>query len=156
MRRKDRLITEEETMDILENGEYGIVSTVSLENQPYGVPVNYCIFDNCIYFHSALEGKKIDNLTHNPRVSFCVVGKTEIQSDTFTTTYESCIVHGLVSEASNEEKQKPLKELVHKYSPDFVSQGIENIQRAYDKVRVFKISINSITGKANRKRGSSS
>ncbi len=150
MRRKDRLITNTETLSILEKGEYGILSTVSSNNEPYGVPVSYCLIDGYIYFHCALEGRKIDNLNHNPKVSFCVVGKTEVLPDKFGTKYESCIVQGSASESFGEEKQLALEGLVHKYSADFVSEGLEYIKKLKDKARVFRISIETISGKAKK------
>jgi nitroimidazol reductase NimA-like FMN-containing flavoprotein (pyridoxamine 5'-phosphate oxidase superfamily) len=150
MRRKDRLITNAETFSILEKGEYGILSTVSSNNEPYGVPLNYCLIDECIYFHCALEGRKINNIDKNPRVSFCVVGKTEVLPDKFGTKYESCIVEGLASESLGEEKQLALEGLIHKYSENFVSEGLKYIEKLKDKTRVFKISIESISGKARK------
>jgi nitroimidazol reductase NimA-like FMN-containing flavoprotein (pyridoxamine 5'-phosphate oxidase superfamily) len=150
MRRKDRLITNEETFAILERGEYGILSTVSSKDEPYGVPVNYCLIKECIYFHCALEGRKIDNIHDNPKVSFCVVGKTEVLPDQFGTKYESCIVQGVASESFGEEKQQALEGLIHKYSKNFVSEGLKYIEKLRNKARVFKISIESISGKARK------
>lgn len=150
MRRKDRRITDTETFSILEKGEYGVLSTVSSDNAPYGVPVNYCLIDECIYFHCALEGRKIDNIIGNPRVSFCVVGKTEVLPDQFGTRYESCIVQGLASESFGEEKQLALEGLIHKFSEDFVPVGLKYIEKLKDKTRVFKIRIESCSGKARK------
>lgn len=150
MRRKDRLITDAETFSILEKGEYGVLSTVSLDHEPYGVPVNYCVIDRCIYFHCALEGRKIDHIHHNPKVSFCVVGKTEVLPDQFATKYESCIVQGLASESFGEEKQLALEGLIQKYSENFVPEGLKYIEKLKDKARVFKIAIESISGKARK------
>jgi nitroimidazol reductase NimA-like FMN-containing flavoprotein (pyridoxamine 5'-phosphate oxidase superfamily) len=140
MRRKDRLITESETMSIL----------VSSDGEPYGVPLNYCLIDGCIYFHCAVEGRKIENISNNPKVSFCVVGKTEVLPEQFGTKYESCIVRGLATESLGQEKQLALKGLVHKYSEDFVSDGLKYIEKLKDKTRVFKISIEAISGKARK------
>jgi nitroimidazol reductase NimA-like FMN-containing flavoprotein (pyridoxamine 5'-phosphate oxidase superfamily) len=150
MRRKDRMITDAETLAILEKGEYGILSTVSSDNVPYGVPLNYCLINGCLYFHCALEGKKISNINNNAQVSFCVVGKTEVLSDQFATNYESCIVQGLASESLGEEKQLALEGLIHKYSENFVSEGLKYIEKLKDKTRVFKISMESISGKARK------
>jgi hypothetical protein len=150
MRRKDRLITEAEAFSILEKGEYGILSTISPSNEPYGVPVNYCLINECLYFHCALEGRKIDNISSNPKVSFCVVGKTEVLPDQFGTKYESCIVQGVAAESFGEEKQLALEGLIHKYSGNFVSEGLKYIEKLKDKARVFRIRIESITGKARR------
>lgn len=150
MRRKDRMITDEETLSILDKGEYGILSTVSSDGEPYGVPLNYCLIDKSIYFHCALEGRKINNISHNPRVSFCVVRNTEVMPDKFATKYESCIVRGIASESFGEEKQLALEGLIHKYSENYVSEGLEYIDKLKDKTRVFKIAIESISGKARR------
>lgn len=150
MRREDRHITDTEALSILEKGDYGVLSSVSLDNEPYGVPVNYCLIKECIYIHGALEGKKIDNIVSNPKVSFCVVGNTEVLSEEFSTKYESCIVQGSVSESFNEEKQLALEGLIHKYSKGFVSEGLDYIKKLKDQTRVFKITIESISGKARR------
>lgn len=150
MRRKDRLITETEAVAILENGEYGVLSTSSKNNEPYGVPLSYCLIDGCIYFHCALVGSKIDHITNNPSVSFCVVGKTEVLPDQFGTKYESCIVQGHADESFGEEKQKALEGLVRKYSADFISEGSAYIEKLTDKTRVFKITMASMSGKAKR------
>ena len=150
MRRKDRLITNRETFSILEKGEYGILSTVSSNDEPYGVPVNYCLIDECIYFHCALEGRKINNINYNPKVSFCVVGNTKVLPDKFGTKYESCIVQGSASESLGEEKRLALEGLIGKYSGKFVSEGLKYIDKLKDKARVFKISIESISGKARK------
>lgn len=150
MRRKDRRITDMETESILEKGEYGILGTVSSNNDPYCVPLNYCYINKCIYFHCAREGKKIDNMINHPTVSFCVVGKTEVLPDKFATNYESCIVQGVASESSGEEKQLALEGLIHKYSKNFVSEGLTYIDASKDKTSVFKISIHAISGKAKK------
>lgn len=150
MRRQDRKTTNNEALNILENGEYGILSTVSSENEPYGVPITFCLIDKCIYFHCAVEGRKIDNIKYNPKVSFCVVGKTVLLPEKFGTNYESCIVYGNVSESFAKEKQLALKGIVHKYSKDFINEGLKYIEKLENKARVFKISIESISGKARK------
>lgn len=150
MRRKDRLIPEAEAFTILKEGEYGILSTVSPNNEPYGVPLNYCLIADCIFFHCALEGSKIDNITNNPKVSFCVVGKTEILPDKFSTRFESCIVEGLAHESFAEEKQMALEGIVSKYSENFAAEGLKAIEKQIDMTRVFKIAIDSISGKAGK------
>ena len=41
MRRKDRMLNEDQTLDILNRSEYGILSTIGVDNEPYGVPMNF-------------------------------------------------------------------------------------------------------------------
>jgi nitroimidazol reductase NimA-like FMN-containing flavoprotein (pyridoxamine 5'-phosphate oxidase superfamily) len=150
LRRKDRAISQAEALDILSSGEYGVLSTVSPAGDPYGVPVSYCMLSGAIYFHCAPEGHKLDNLTANNRVSFCVVGKTEIQPDKFGTKYESAIVFGQASEVFAEEKQAALVGVIEKYSADYAEKGLKYIESDAPKARVFRISIDSITGKSKK------
>lgn len=150
MRRTDRQITDKETLDILQNGEYGIMSTITPLNEPYGVPLNYCVIGENIYFHCALLGEKIDSIVLNPKVSFCVVGKTEVLPEQFAMKYESCIVGGIAKEVFEEEKQAALEQLLHKYSEDFIPEGLKYRDSLNTKTRVFKISIQTISGKARR------
>ena len=65
MRREDRAISQEDAMILLIQGEYGVLSTVSDKNEPYGVPMNYFVRGNSIYFHSANEGEKIEHVENN-------------------------------------------------------------------------------------------
>ncbi|MFO7707390.1 MAG: pyridoxamine 5'-phosphate oxidase family protein [Desulfobacterales bacterium] len=150
MRRKDRKTTAAEAASILENGEYGVLSTVSPNGEPYGVPLNYCVIGNFLYFHCALEGRKLDHIAANPKVSFCVVGPTQILPDQFGTRYECCIVEGSASEAFGAEKQSALEGLLHKYSAAYFPEGLKYIERLKDQARVYKVAIESISGKARR------
>ena len=148
MRRKNLLPTNDETISIIEKGEYGILSTVSSNNEPYGVPLNYCFIDDNIYFHCALEGKKLDNIANNSKVSFCVVGKTKIQPEKFTTKFESCIVQGTAIEVIDEEKQMALEGLIKKYARQFEFEGLGYIKKVQGKTKVLKIVSESLAGKA--------
>jgi uncharacterized protein len=98
IRRKDREITTREAIEILNSAEYGVLSTVGKDGQPYGVPLSYVYRNSSIYFHCALIGQKLDNITDNPKVSFCVVGKTKVLPDKFATEYESAVAFGFASE----------------------------------------------------------
>lgn len=150
MRRKDRSIPNDEALAIIEKGEYGILSTVSLSNEPYGVPLNYCFINDNIYFHCALEGQKLDNIADNSKVSFCVVGETEIQPEKFATKFESCIVQGSAMEVFDKEKQMALEGLIKKYSGQFKSESLDYIKKLQGKAKVLKIVPDSFTGKAKR------
>ncbi len=127
---------------------YGVLSTVAENGKPYGVPLNFCVINHCIYFHCAVEGQKIDNIKQNKSVSFCAVGNTELLPDKFGTKYESVIVSGEVEEVFDMNKQMAMEGLLHKYSSEFFDKGIKYIEGLREKTRVFKITINKLTGKA--------
>ena len=150
MRRKDREMDLQQTAELLDKGEYGILATIDADGQPYTTPLSYVYADNCIYFHCATEGHKLDNIKNNNIVSFCVVGRTKVLQEKFTTNYESAIVLGSASEIFGNEKEKALLLLVRKYSPEFIKEGVDYISKAADKTCVIKIEIQQLTGKARR------
>jgi len=115
---------------------------------PHGIPLNFAFAGDSIYFHCAPEGRKIEILSANPRVTFCVVGRTQVMPEKFGTKYESAIVTGSVEELAAEEKRQGLILLVRKYSPAYVNEGLEYIDKLIAKTKVFRIRLESITGKA--------
>lgn len=150
MRRKDRAISKKEAVDLLNEAEYGVLSTVDENGVPYGVPLNFCVIEECIYFHCAPEGQKVDNLLQNSSVSFCVVGNTEVLPGKFSTKFASTIISGEVEEVFDLDKQLALEGLLKKYSADFFDKGKRYIAEAKEKTAVFKITVKELTGKAHK------
>lgn len=151
LRRKNRELPVEETADLLNRAEYGVLSTVSADGWPYGVPLNYCVIENFLYFHCANEGHKIDNILQNRHVSFCAVENTKVLPEKFGTLYESVIVFGNAEEVFDDIKQMGLEGLIGKYSSDYMAKGLKYIKSDFSKTRVFRIHIDTITGKARKK-----
>lgn len=150
LRNAKRGISESAARELLARGEYGILSTCGPDGQPYGVPLSYCVLYDCVYFHGAVAGRKLDNLQHNDRVSFCVVGNTEVLPKKFSTRYESVILAGRCVEVFAAEKQQALEGLVAKYAAAFLTSGLDYIARAWDETKVFRIDIAELCGKARR------
>ena len=150
MRRKDRAIDNEAARALLNDGTYGVLSTTDENNQPYGIPLSYAVMDDEIFIHCANEGHKLDNIMSNRKVSFCVVGQTELLPDKFSTRYESVIVFGTASIVNGDEKRAPLIALLAKYSPDHMESGRKYIDTLINKTVVIKVSIGHITGKARK------
>lgn len=150
MRRSDRAISADEAITLLSQADYGILSTVGEDGLPYGVPISFVVIDQALYIHSAMEGRKLDNLTTQPFVSFCVVGRTEILPARFTTAFESVIVQAKASEVFGDEKRNALEALIIKYAAAYQQEGIAYIEKSQAKTRVIKLAIESLTGKARR------
>jgi len=148
MRRKDKAMQDRDIIGLLQNGEYGVLSMVDGNGQPYGVPLNYVLVNHSIYFHCALEGHKLDNIALNHNVSFCVVGRTNLLPAEFSTEFESVIVFGRASVVDGEERYQALNGLVEKYSPEFVAEGSAYIEKFDSQTRVVKVEIDRMTGKA--------
>ena len=135
MRRKDRILSPENTELLLQKGEYGVLSTMG-EEYPYGVPVSYMYENGAVYIHCAIVGSKLENIIRNPKVSFCVVGATQ--------------VFGKADEVFAEEKQRAMELLVQKYSPEFMQKGLDYIKNADSRVKVIKITADHLTGKSRK------
>ena len=148
MRRQDRALGQEQTRRVLEKGEYGVLSSVSSDGRPYGTPLSYWLMDRDIYFHCALAGHMLDNIAANDRVCFCVVGKTQVLPDKFSTLYESVVAFGRASEVLGAQKRSALEGLVAKYSPGYPAEGGQYIDKLMERARVFKIAVEAISGKA--------
>ncbi|MDR2981231.1 MAG: pyridoxamine 5'-phosphate oxidase family protein [Puniceicoccales bacterium] len=148
IRRKDRILPAEGMDALLETGEYGFLASCSPNGYPYGIPISFIRDGNSIYFHCASEGHKIDNFKSNDKASFCVVGKTQVMPDKFTTAYESVLVSGkIVMDLHDEERRKALRLLVKKYCPDFIEKGEFYMEKSFHRTNVLRLDIERITGK---------
>ncbi|WP_315122153.1 pyridoxamine 5'-phosphate oxidase family protein [uncultured Clostridium sp.] len=150
VRRKDRSLEEKDAIEVLKNGEYGVLSMVGENDYGYGVPLSYVYLGNAIYFHCAREGQKLDSIEKNNKVSFSVVGRTKLLPEKFSTEYESTIIFGKATEVNDEEKERALLAIIEKYSPEYIESGMEYIKRAADRTRVIKVSVENICGKTRK------
>ncbi len=95
-----------------------------------------------------MEGHKLDNLLANSRVSFCVVGRTNVLPAEFSTEFESVIATGKASVVQGDERYQALIDLLEKYSAEFLDEGRAYIEKLDSRTKVIKIDIHSMTGKA--------
>jgi nitroimidazol reductase NimA-like FMN-containing flavoprotein (pyridoxamine 5'-phosphate oxidase superfamily) len=150
VRLKENAVNAQKAIEILQNGSYGVLSTTGEDGYPYGIPLHYSYWNNCIYFHCAKHGHKLENIDFTCRVSFCVVTKSDILARKFDTDYESVVVFGraiVVTDAS--EKENILMSILNKYSADYIEAGKNYIKKFWDDTKVVKIIIDRMTGKAH-------
>ena len=88
MRRKDREMSREFALAVMDKCEWTVVSFVTPEGEPYAVPVSAVREGDVLFFHTAKEGRKIDCIAHSPAVHVVCVGDVERAKDKFTTGYE--------------------------------------------------------------------
>lgn len=150
VRRQDRLLAEDRAIELLRNNEYGVLSLYDKENDcAYGIPVNY-VWDQkeSIYIHCAPEGRKLRCIDENANVSFCVVGRTNLLPNKFTTEYESIVLEGKAHRnLSCEEKMKGLESILDKFSSPFKTMGMKYTQKSFGRVEVLRIDITQWSGK---------
>ncbi len=148
----NRTISTEEALAILKAGSHGVMSTASAQGEPYGVPVNYCYSEteNCIFFHCARKGKKLDNILQNPRASFVVIGQQAVVPDRFITHYESALVTGRAALVTDrDEIVEKLIALCDRFAPG-QSRRDAVIEKYLPAVAIVKVTVDAITGKRNR------
>jgi len=148
MRRSEREITNrEEIDDILRRAP--VVHVAMVDNgEPYVVPMHFGYDGKCLYLHSAPEGRKIDVLRRNPRVSFETFVDFEYVPATeacgWSTRYRSVIGAGAASFiTAREEKIKALDTLMSK-----VTTGpFVYTEKGMAAVTIIKVTIETISGK---------
>lgn len=151
LRRDERRLGEAAALALLKRGEYGILSTSDENNRPYGIPMNYVVMEEKVFFHCATEGHKLQNIATNQDVSFCVVGKTELMPDKFSTRYESVVVSGCAEIIRDPVvKKNALRALVTKYAPNHIAAGDAYIDKLLEKTAVVGITIEHLAGKARK------
>ena len=123
MRRKDREITDfNEIMNIINKCDVCRLALFD-EDYPYIVPLNFGVDKEddqlYLYFHCANQGKKLDLIAKDNRVTF------EMDCDhnfilyeermSCTMGYESVIGHGVIETVPDENKYESLKILMRQY-----------------------------------------
>ncbi|HNQ71476.1 pyridoxamine 5'-phosphate oxidase family protein [Mesotoga prima] len=148
MRRSDKELPENEAREMLKKGSFGVLSTADINGMPYGVPINYVYEDGRIFIHCASSGHKLDNISQNSHVSFCVVEYAKVIPERFSTNFRSAIALGKASVVDNvEEKIEALKKLVSKYSSDYIQEGITEINNSLEATSIIRIDVLHLTGK---------
>ena len=146
--RRERLLPDSEAREILKKGQYAVMSAISPDGTPYGVPLNYYYDEeeDAIFFHCAQRGHKLDSISFHSRVSFTVVTRADIDAPNLTTLYESAIATGLVSFVStDEEKKLRLEGLCRALTPSVSADTCGSLPHT----AVVRISIETVTGKRN-------
>ena len=152
MRRVDRKLTEAESRDILQKGEFGTLSLVGSEGEPYGVPLSYVCIDESIYFHGSREGYKSECIANDKRASFCVVANAKAYYDGgFSARYASAVAYGDINEICDpDEKKAVLHSLCFKYLPAHAANAVDAIEKTVERTAVWRLTPERVTGKANK------
>ena len=149
MRRKDRQRSEEFAWAVTDRCGWAVLSCVQPDGTPYSVPLSRAREGGRVYFHCAEEGRKTEALRSNPKVCLSCVGDTNPAQDDFSMEYESAILFGtaaLVEE--REEKIHGLRLISQRYTPFKMKDFDRVIEAALDHTAVWRIDVESITGKA--------
>lgn len=151
MRRVDRELTAEQAWNVVDGCADCVLAMVDADGAPYAVPLNFAREGDRLYFHSAMAGRKLDCLRQNSRVCVaCTADGREIDQPALTTRYASAILRGTAAEVTEaEEKLHALRLLCRKLAPEN-PEGRGNFESCLGHTAVWRIEVDTITGKANR------
>jgi nitroimidazol reductase NimA-like FMN-containing flavoprotein (pyridoxamine 5'-phosphate oxidase superfamily) len=151
MRNEKMKMPREGAEAVMDSCPFFVMATVGPEGEPYCVPLCIAREGEWLYFHSALEGHKIDNLRNNNRVCITCVGETRIPLGRFNIEYESVVIFGKAQElVSRDEKIHGLRIISQRYTPDNMADFEAAIERSLDRTAVWKIHIDEISGKKSK------
>ena len=150
VRRQDRTLNEERALEILETGEFGVLSMQAENaNGAYGIPLSYVWNrQQTIYIHCAPDGRKLACIDKCNHVSFCVVGRTKVIPEKFTTSYESIVMQCTAQhDLPEEERRKALALFIAKYCPNLQEIGKSYAEKSFHRTEIIRLDIQTMSGK---------
>ena len=149
IRRKKNEMEISAVRQLLRSSRRGVLAVNGDNGYPYAVPINY-VYDpdsNCIYFHGAKAGHKVDAITACDKVCFTVYGNECVRETPWAPYLQSAVVFGrcrLLPPGPDADKR--LRQLAAKYYPNaqLIAEEMENSGKA---VQMFEIQIEHISGK---------
>jgi nitroimidazol reductase NimA-like FMN-containing flavoprotein (pyridoxamine 5'-phosphate oxidase superfamily) len=141
----------DEAWELFDKAFYGRLA-LSVDDQPYIVPVNYALEGRRIYIHCANQGRKLEAIRANPKVCFeisepekLVKGENLCQ---YGVRYWSILAFGtaaIVTDAG--EKLAALELLGKKYGGETAPPVVD--PEKLHLVTVIRLAIDELTGKRN-------
>lgn len=152
MRRNDREITDR--AEIIEVMKKCDVCRLALNDHgyPYIIPLNFGLTETNgtieLYFHSALEGRKVDLIQEDNRAAFemdCSHLLQYFQEKGYCTyAYESVTGRGRISILGEDEKMEALRLLMDHYHPN---ANAPFNPAALPRTLIYKLTVEELTGK---------
>ena len=148
MRRKDLAMSQEATLAMIDAKEYAVLSLTDADGRAYGVPLDYVRKEDSLYFHGAREGRKVEAMKINPWACAVILGDTTIVPEKFGRKYESAIIEGPIELIDDpEQKRKVMTWVAERRSPGHPEKAQSIIERMLDRVLVYKMKMETLSGK---------
>lgn len=149
MRRAKQSLPAEECAAILQNASSGVLALSGDDGYPYAVPLSFVCDGDCLYFHCAKQGHKIDAVRRSEKASFCVIAQDDVVPEDYATNYRSVIVFGRICILEDEnEKRTAIEKLAVKYAPHEPADRREAaIEKDWSPLCMLKMRVEHVTGK---------
>lgn len=148
MRRHRQQLSQKESINIIERATSGTLALLGDDDYPYAVPISFVYHDGCLYFHSAVEGHKIDAIRRHDKASFCVIDQDDVHGEQYTTFFRSVIAFGHISIIENEdEKIAAARMLGNRYNPNHDEALKKEMEKGLHRMVMLRMNIEHLTGK---------
>lgn len=148
MRRKRQELAQEESITILQKATSGTLALLGDNGYPYAVPISYVYHEGKLYFHSAVEGHKVDAIRQCEKASFCVIEQDEVHPEKYTTFFRSVIAFGKIHIIEDEaEKLQMARMLGNRYNPDQDEALQKELENGLARMLMIRFDIEHLTGK---------
>ncbi|MDD2521646.1 MAG: pyridoxamine 5'-phosphate oxidase family protein [Anaerolineaceae bacterium] len=173
MRRKDREMSVEFGLEVIDRSDFGVLSLVDAHCEPYSVPLSIARDGMSLYFHSARSGVKTNLLTEGKRVRVVFVsdvrvpeliendlldqmlaegsGRDVLGTKVFTTEFASAIVTGRISMVeSDDAKRDALRLISQRFVPGKMAYFDAALGDALAVTSIYSIDIEELTAKRKK------
>lgn len=154
MQKKEREILDKIILsEIMKNGKFSTIS-MCRNDEPYIVTLSYGFdeINNCLYFHSAQKGLKLEYLKENQKVCGTILEDLGYIKSDCSHKYRSIVFWGDMTIVENlDEKKHAFDILLNQLedNPSKVKKRFFKSEESYKNTCILKLDINLITGKAS-------
>lgn len=167
MRRRDRQLSEDEALKIIDESEYATLSCIDESGEIFSVPISPVRDADAIYIHGAPAGTKAKLFQNGRAVTAVFVSYNRVPtpsdeeyrsiandaealgSKVYTTEYRSAIAVCEANEMLDDERKiYALRILCEKYTPNYMSRVEFASKASLKRTKVYELKIKSVTAKA--------
>ena len=148
MRRKRQQLSDKESIGILQRAKSGTLALLGDSGYPYAVPISYVYSEGKLYFHSALDGHKVDAIRNYDKASFCVIDKDDVKPEKYTTFFLSVIAFGRIHIFEDETDKLAIAHMLgNRYNPNQDEALQKEIEHGLTRMLAIRFDIEHLTGK---------
>ena len=152
MKRKDKEIIDKKVIvSIIKRASICRVA-MCWQDEPYILPMNFGYSENCLYLHSAREGRKLNILQHNDQV--CVEFDVDVEFVPFqkvcktSMKYKSVLIFGKAVILKDITEKRNALDIIMQHYYQHDSQSIFHYpEDVLEKTIIIKVKIEKMTGK---------
>ena len=154
MQKKDREILDKRiTSEIMKNGKFSTIS-MCRNDEPYIVTLSYGFDEikNCLYFHSAQKGLKLEFLKENQKICATIIEDLGYVRGACSHKYRSIVFWGDLTIVENLDEKKHAFDTMLNHledNPSKLKKRFFKSEESYNNTCLLKLEISLITGKAS-------